>query len=113
MSKLKFSAREHTNIVNCSLGQEEKVAALIDTLELCDEKVFEDFCEVLKSLKMKHVIRELEIGKTLSCTSTEKRKHDSLDGMNNILLNLFGLVLSRSDTVNIIWRIFHEDQSCP
>jgi hypothetical protein len=79
LSRLKISIREHNNVVNSSIDNETKVKTLIDTLEQCEENVFEDVCEILASLKMEHVIKELDIGK-----KTEKRTRDSVTGMINV-----------------------------
>ena len=65
-----FSIREHNNIVLCSLDHERRVTLLLDTMKLCSDKIFRTFCEVLKSVKMRHVLEKLE----RKCPSLGKRK---------------------------------------
>ncbi|XP_052773090.1 uncharacterized protein LOC128211961 isoform X2 [Mya arenaria] len=76
LSKLLFSIREHNNIVNTSMDSEKRVKELIDTIKLCAEKAFVDFCEICKLIEMEHVLSKLEkrVPSSLACKQRQKRK---------------------------------------
>ena len=83
LSKFYFSIREHTNICVCSMDSEGRVKTLINTMKLCADKIFPDFCDILNLIEMGHVISKLERrseGST-ACKQRQKRKSSgSLEG---------------------------------
>lgn len=96
LSRFIFSIREHTNVVHCSLDCEKRVRQLIDTMKKCAEKIFKDFCEILNSIEMSHVIGKLEKRSqgAVTCRQRQKRKPSSTQGRKTLLLliNIFLLL---------------------
>ena len=59
LSKLHFSIREHTNIYNCPLADEQRVVCLLRTMEKCSYKILKPFEEALIKHGMRHVISHI------------------------------------------------------
>ncbi|XP_053388623.1 uncharacterized protein LOC123545995, partial [Mercenaria mercenaria] len=64
LSRCKFSIVQHTEVCKSSTG----IKCLLDNLQLCDEYVFNDFTEILISLGLHGLVKNLD-------KTTQKRKH--------------------------------------
>ena len=65
------------------MDSEKRVKKLIDTLKVCAEQIFKDFCEILSAIEMSHVIGKLEKRSqgSITCRQRQKRKSTQAQGI--------------------------------
>ena len=89
LSRLLFTVREHSNIVNTSMDKESKLSELLETIQRCADSVFGDFCEILKHIELEHVLGKLErkVKVDLKVKQRQKRKSQQTTGESSDLVD--------------------------